>query len=99
LTAGVIFATGTAILVRQVLRADPRGFVSVPSPLPDAAPLEPRAPVEAAAEAAVPLPATSSTVEDRAAFDRGRRLLEAGQVRASLGPLTQAASAFPEDAM
>jgi tetratricopeptide (TPR) repeat protein len=97
LIIAAVLATGSAILLRQVLRADPGGFEVPPVTVTDA--VEPRPLVEFPPEVPAPSPTAASTLEDRAAFDRGRRLLEAGAVRASLGPLTRAAEAFPEDAL
>jgi predicted Zn-dependent protease len=63
----------------------------------DAAPSSPgRAPSPAWQIAPPPLPAVPRP-GDRAAYEAGRRLLAAGEARAALGPLTEAARRLPGD--
>jgi predicted Zn-dependent protease len=85
-----VVATAGGIFVWRSLRAPE--FAPAPGTIAEAA--APPTPASTPAPAEVPALARP---EDRASYDKGRRLLAAGEVKRSLEPLTDAVRALPHD--
>jgi Flp pilus assembly protein TadD len=87
-----LVAIAAGVLVWRSLRAP--AWAPMPGAVADAAARP--APEPAAGAATVELPAVARP-EDRANYEKGRKLLAAGNPKRALEPLTEAARALPHD--
>ena len=88
-----VVATAGGILVWRSLRAPE--FAPAPGAVAETA--APPTPASTPAVVATDVPVVARP-EDRASYEKGRRLLAAGEAKRSLEPLTEAARAMPRDA-